>query len=404
MQRTTLTRLALAAAFAGTLAANGLPHAQAQPAAVKIGFLATLSGPFGAIGQEQLDGFNLALEQRGGKLGGVAIELLREDDQARPERAVQLAQKLVEADKVAIVTGITASSVMIAVAKPITDKQVVLLSTNSGPSALAGAGCSPYQFVVSWQSDFIAEVVGQYARDKGYRRMALIAPNYSAGKDVLAGFKRFYNKGDKAEVVDELYPPVTQLDFSTEIAQIAARKPDAVFAFLPGALAINFTRQYQQAGLLKTTPLLTSGMVEATNLPGLKDTALGLLGGAFWGPDFDNAQNRQFVEAFEKKYRRIPSTYAAQAYDGALLLDSALARVRGNVADKPALLAALKAADFKSVRGKFRFNGNQFPIEDMHMFEVVKDAQGRHTVRTVATPLKDHEDVYRAQCPMGAMK
>lgn len=385
----------LGATLAATLLAAAASSAMAQTP-VKIGFLATLSGSFGTIGQDQYDAFTLAVEQRGGKLGGVPVEVIKEDDQAKPERAVQLAQKLVESDKASIVTGITASSVLIAIAKPVTDKQVFLLSTNSGPSQLAGASCSPYLHVVSWQGDFISEVVGKYATDQGLKKMVLIAPNYSAGKDVLAGFKRYY----KGEVLEEFYTPVSQLDFSAEISQIAARKPDAVFAFLPGALAINFTRQYSQAGLLKTTPMLTSGMIEATNLPGLKDTALGLLGGAFWGPDFDNPQNKQFVQAFEKKYGRIPSTYAAQAYDGALLIDSALSKVKGNVADKPAFMAAMRSADFKSVRGKFRFNRNNFPIEDMHIFQVVKDPIGRYTVKTVATPLKDHEDVYHTQCGM----
>lgn len=379
----------------GILAFTTVSSALAQ-APLKIGFLATLSGPFGNIGQDQYDAFMLAVEQRGGKLGGVMVDVIKEDDQAKPERGVQLAQKLIEGDKVPIITGITAANVLMAVAKPITDKQVFLLSTNSGPSPLAGASCSPYLSVVSWQGDYISEVVGKYATDKGYKRIALIAPNYSAGKDVLAGFKRFY----KGEVIDEFYTPITQLDFSTEITQMSSTKPDAVFAFLPGALSINFTRQYQQAGLLKTTQLLTSGMIEATNLPALKDSALGILGGAFWGPDFDNPANKQFVDTFEKKYGRIPSTYAAQAYDGALLLDSAIAKVKGNVGDKPAFMASMKAADFKSVRGKFKFNNNNFPIEDMHMFEAVKDAKGRFTVRTIATPMKDHEDVYHTQCPM----
>ncbi|WP_077034719.1 ABC transporter substrate-binding protein [Pelomonas sp. KK5] len=385
------------------LAAAGLALpvvlANAQTPPLKIGFLATLSGPFGTIGQDQADAFMLAVEQRGGRLGGVPVEVIKEDDQAKPERAVQLAQKLVEGDKVPIVTGITAASVMVAVARPVIEKQVFLLSTNSGPSPFAGAGCSPYLYVVSWQGDYISEVVGKYASDKGIKKMALIAPNYSAGKDVLAGFKRFY----KGQVTDEFLTPTSQLDFSAEIAQIQANRPDAVFAFLPGALSINFTRQYQQAGLLKTLPLLTSGMIEATNLPALKDQSLGILGGAFWGPDFDNPANKAFVEAFEKKYGRIPSTYAAQAYDGALLLDSAIAKVKGNVTgDKPGFMAAMKAADFRSVRGKFRFNHNGFPVEDMHMFEAVKDAKGRYTVKTVATPLRDHEDNYHAACALNS--
>ena len=322
--------------------------------------------------------------------------MLKEDDQFKPEVATQIVQKLIERENVPIITGITGSNIIMAVAKQITEKQVFLLSTNAGPSPLAGAQCSPYQYVVSWQVDFISEVVGKYAADKGYKKMVIMAPNYQAGKDVLGGFKRFY----KGEVLDEIYTPLSQLDFSAEIAQVAANKPDAIFAFYPGGLGINFVRQYQQAGLLKTLPLLSTGVVDGTTLPALKESALGIVGGAFWGPDFDNTVSKQFVEAFEKKYNRIPSNFAAQAYDGALLLDSAIAKVKGNVADKAAFGAALKAADFKSVRGNFKFGSNNFPIIDMHMFEAAKDAKGRVNLKTIATPLKNHADAYAALCPL----
>lgn len=381
-----------AALLAGTCT---LAMAQAsQP--IRIGFLATFSGPIGTLGQDQYDAFMLAVEQRGGKLGGVPVQVLKEDDQFKPEVANQLALKLIDRDQVSIITGITGSNVIMAVAKPIAERGVFLISTNSGPSPLAGAGCSQNQFVVSWQGDFISEVVGKYATDKGYRRVVLMGPNYQAGKDVLGGFKRYF----KGEILDERYTPLNQLDFSAEIAQVAAARPDAVFAFYPGGLGINFVRQYQQAGLLKTLPLLTTGIVDGTTLPALKDAAVGIVSGAFWGPDFANVTNRQFVDAFEAKYGRIPSNFAAQAYDGALLLDSAIAKVKGNVADKVAFRAALQAADFPSVRGKFRFGKNNFPIIDMHMFEVAKDGKGRVSLKNIATPLKDHQDAYVAQCPL----
>ncbi|KAF3998180.1 ABC transporter substrate-binding protein [Glaciimonas immobilis] len=364
---------------------------------LKIGFLATFSGSAGALGQDQYDAFMLAVEQRGGKLGGVTVEVLKEDDQLKPEVASQIVQKLIGREHVPIITGFTGSNIMMAVARQITEKEVFLLSTNSGPSPLAGAQCSPYQFVVSWQSDFISEVVGKYATDKGYKKMVLMAPNYQGGKDVIAGFKRFF----KGEVLDEYYTPLNQLDFSAEIVQLTAKKPDAIFAFYPGGLGINFVRQYQQAGLLKTLPLLTTGVVDGTTLPALRDSALGIVGGGFWSPDFDNPVNKQFVEAFEKKYQRIPSNFAAQAYDGALLLDSAIAKVQGKVAaNKAAFGTALKAADFKSVRGNFKFGTNNFPVIDMHMFEVVKDSRGRINLKSFATPLKNHGDVYAAQCPL----
>jgi branched-chain amino acid transport system substrate-binding protein len=390
-----MLRFAMKAAFVGMLVLSKIAPVDAQEP-IKIGFMASLSGAIGALGQDQYDGFMLAVEERGGKLGGYPVKILKEDDQFKPDVATQIVTKLIEREKVPIITGITGSNVIMAVAKSITDKQVFLLSTNSGPSPLAGAQCSKYQFVVSWQAENISEVVGKYAADQGLKRVVLMAPNYQAGKDVLAGFKRYY----KGQVLDEIYTPLNQLDFSTEITQLATIKPDAVFAFYPGALGINFVRQYQQAGLLKTLPLLSTGVIDGTSLPALKDAAIGTLSGAFWGPDLDNPANRKFVDNFERKYGRIPSNFAAQAYDGALLLDSAIAKVKGDVSNKDAFGAALKAADFKSVRGKFRFNNNNFPIHDMYMFEAAKDAKGRVSLRKVATPLVDLQDAYHTQCAL----
>ena len=377
------------------LACAALGPAWAQ-SPIKIGFLATFSGPIGAIGQDQYDAFMLAVQQRGGKLGGVPVDVIKEDDQFRPEVGAQEAQSLIERDKVSIITGMTGSNVIMAVAKPITDKGVFLVSTNPGPSPLAGAGCSPYLFVVSNQVDTVAEVVGKYATDKGFKRVVLMAPNYQAGKDMLNGFRHLY----QGSVEDELYTPLNQLDFSAEITKIAAAKPDAVYAFYPGALGVNFVRQYQQAGLVKSIPLLSTGTIDNTSLPALKESALGALSGHIWAPDTDNPVSHQFVDAFEAKYHRIPSNFAAQAYDGALLLDSAIAKVKGNVADKAAFGAALHAADFKSVRGNFRFNNNNFPIQDLHIFEAAKDAKGRVSLKTIATPLKDHQDRYHDKCPL----
>lgn len=363
---------------------------------IKIGFMAELSGPQGVTGQDQYDGFMMAVQRNGGKLGGVPVEVIREDSQLKPDVALQLTQKLIEKEKVSIITGITFSNIMMAVHKPITDKEIFLIGSNAGPAPIAGTQCSPYQFIVSWQNDMQSEVVGKYAADKGYKRVVALAPNYQAGKDYIAGFKRFY----KSELAGENYTPLNQQDFSAEISQIAATKPDAVFVFYPGALGINFVRQYQQAGLMGKIPLLSTGTTDGSTLPAIRDAALGAISGSFWGPDFDNAESRRFVEEFENKYKRIPSQYAAQSYDAAMLLDSAIAKVRGNVADKPAFMTALKAADFKSVRGSFKFNNNHFPIQNMPVLEVAKDSKGRVSMKTVAFPLRDHKDAYHQQCAM----
>jgi len=382
--------MAAAAIMVGAAASS---HAQ-QP--LKIGFMNTFSGAVAVPGEEQYRAFMLAIEQRGGKLGGVPVQVLKEDDQFKPEVATQVVQKLMERDEVPIIAGITGSNVMMAVAKPITDKGVFLISTNSGPSPLAGAGCSPNFFSTSWQNDNIAEVVGQYATDQGYKKVVLMTANFQGGKDLLEGFKRFYD----GQVLDEVYTPLNQLDFSSELTQIASQKPDAVYAFFPGGMAVTFVRQYQLAGLLGSIPLLSSGILELPMLRALKDSAVGAFGGHFWGPDIDNEANRKFVKAYEEKYGVIPSTWAAQAYDAAQLLDSAIAKVKGNVADKDAFRAALKEADFDSVRGDFKFNNNHFPIQNFSIYKVIQDEQGRYTVRTEATPMKAHKDAYYEQCPM----
>jgi branched-chain amino acid transport system substrate-binding protein len=382
--------------LAATLALAVCASAAMAQSPIKIGFVAELSGPQGALGQDQYDAFMMVVERNGGKLGGVPVQVLREDSQLKPDVATQIVQKLIEKENVPIITGITFSNIMMAVHGPITEKGVFLIGSNAGPAPIAGAKCSPYQFIVSWQNDNQAEVVGAYANDKGYKKVIGMAPNYQAGKDFIAGFKRIY----KGELIDEIYTPLNQPDFSAELAQVASKKPDAVYVFYPGGLGVNFVRQYQQAGLLGKIPLLSSSTTDGSTLPAQKETALGVISGTFWGPDFDNPSNKQFVEEFEKKFNRIPSQYAAQSYDAALLLDSAIGKVKGNIADKKAFGAALKAADFKSVRGTFKFGANHFPVQDMYIYEVAKDAKGRVSLKTIAKPLTNHPDAYASLCKM----
>lgn len=371
-----------------------LTHAEPPP--VRIGFIGELSGSGAGVGQDQLDGFKLLLDRNGGKLGGVPVQIITEDTQLKPDVANQAARRLVEKEKVQIVTGISFSNVMMAVHKYLTEHEIFVLGSNAGPSQIAGAQCSPYQFITSWQGDQAAEAVGQYASDMGYKKVFVLAPNYQAGKDIVAGFKRYY----KLPLADEVYTPLTQLDFSAELTQVDNAGPDAVFAFYPGGLGVAFAKQYAQAGLSKRLPLLSAFIADALSLPAIGDSAIGIVSGGFWAPDFPTPQSQRFVEEFERKYKRIPSNYAAQSYDAAQLLDSALAKVQGNVADKKAFMQALKAADFKSVRGDFKFGNNNFPIQSMSIMRVVKDDDNRLTLKTVSTPLKNYQDAYAAQCPL----
>ncbi|MDX3893852.1 ABC transporter substrate-binding protein [Pusillimonas sp.] len=386
----------IAATFLAFAASALQPAAAQSQQPIKIGFVGELSGPQGALGQDQYDGFMLAVERNDGRLGGYPVEVLKEDSKLQPEMGIQAVRKFMERDNVPIITGVTFSNIMMAVHKLVTDKQVFLIGSNAGPSPIAGRVCSPYQFIVSWQQDSLAEVFGEYSNQQGYKRVYLMAPNFQAGKDFIAGFKRTYS----GEVLDEVYTPMSQLDFSAELTQLAAAKPDAAFVFYPGGLGVNFVRQFEQAGLTSAIPLMSGGIADETVLTALQDSALGIMGSFPWGPDLDNEANRVFVAEFQKKYKRMPSPFAANGYDSAQLLDSAIAKVNGDVSNKKAFMSALKAADFDSVRGDFKFGPNHFPIQDYHIQKVVKDDKGQIGIQTIATPFKGRADSYAEQCPL----
>lgn len=383
----------IAAAAAITLAMAAGAQA-ADP--VKVGFMAELSGPQAALGQDKLDAFMMVVERNGGKLGGVPVQVVRRDSQLKPEVANQIADELIEKEKVSFVTGFSFSNIMMTVAKKFSGAGIMVVGSGAGPGPLAGAQCQANVFVVSKQNDQFAEAMGKYAADKGYKRVIAMAPNYQAGKDFVNGFKRTY----KTTLADEMYTPLNQLDFSAELSRIAAEKPDAVYVFYPGGLGVSFVRAYQQSGLLGKIPVLSVSTVDGTTLPALKDAAVGVMHASAWGPDLATPANRKFVDDFIAKYKRIPSEYAAQSYDAALLIDSALAKTKGNVGDRKALATAMRQADFESVRGNFKFNSNQFPIQDFYVYEVVKDGKGNATLKTVNKVMADARDAYVGDCPI----
>ncbi|MYZ52295.1 ABC transporter substrate-binding protein [Malikia spinosa] len=378
--------------MAVSAAAFGMCAAHAD---VKIGFTGPLSGPVAAVGQDQYDGFMLGIESLGKKLGGETVTVLREDDQLKPELGNQIARKLIDRDKVDAIVGLGFSNVLMASLPRIVESGTVAIATNAGPSPIAGSGCLPNVFSMSWQNDGAAEAMGKYAQDSGYKRVYLMAPNYQAGKDYIAGFKRFY----KGQVVDEVYTQVNQPDYSAEIAQLQAAGPDAVFVFYPGGMGVNFVKQFSQAGLMKKTPLLSAFTVDGTTISSLRDSAVGAISGAMWDVALKTPGNAEFIASFSKKYGRVPSHYAAVGYDTAKLLDIAVRKVKGNTNDKAAFAAAVKSAgsELKSVRGPFRFNSNNMPVQNYYAFQTVKDG-GNVTVKQLGTPLQDHQDVYVAQC------
>ncbi|WP_395681391.1 ABC transporter substrate-binding protein [Inquilinus sp.] len=387
---------ALLAAVLMTTGLAALPlGAQAEEGKLKIGFMATLSGPPAALGQHMRDGFQLGVKELGGTLGGLPTEVVVEDDELKPDVAVNKVRKLLESDQVDIVVGVVFSNVMMAIAKPVTDAEKILISPNAGPSPLAGKGCSPYFFSVSYQNDQNHEVMGKYAQDKGWAKVALIAPNYQAGKDALAGFKRHY----KGEVAEEIYTQVNQQDFSAELAKIAAAEPQAVFVFMPGGSGVNLVRQYRQAGLADRIPFLSAFTVDETTLPATKDAALGLFAGAQWAPNLDNPANKAFVAAFEKEYGYEPALYAANGYDAAKLIDAAI-RQAGGKTDAETLKTAIRDAKWASVRGDFSWNKNNFPVQDFYLTEVVKRDDGKIVTSRVSTVFPHYGDAYADQCSM----
>ena len=364
---------------------------------VKVGFMTTLSGPAAAIGTDIRDGFNLALKISGGKLGGLPAEILLVDDQQNPDTAKQAADKFLKRDHVDFVTGIVFSNVLLAVAPAIFESKTFMISANAGPSVLAGAQCSPWFFSVAWQNEGIMEAAGKYVAEKGFKNVFLLAPNYPAGKDMTTGFKRFY----KGAIADEVYPRLGQLDFSAELAQIRAAHPDAVFFFLPGGMGINFIKQFSAAGLPKQTTLITSAFsADEDIIHAVGEPMLGIYNTGFWNHDFDNPESKAFVAAFEKEYSRLPSGYAAQGYDAAHAIDAAVREVKGNLQDADAVRKALRANNFKSVRGPFKINRNGFPIQNFYLRIVERDAKGRMTNKTLSTVFKDHEDAYVEECPL----
>jgi branched-chain amino acid transport system substrate-binding protein len=390
-------RRSLIALSLGLACASGFAQSDAT---VKVGLLSTLSGPGAGLGVDIRDGFQLAVKLSGGKFSGRAVDVIVADDQASPDVGRQTADRLVKRDKVDFMTGIVFSNVMLAVGAPTFQSKTFYISANAGPSQYAGEQCNPYFFSASYQNDNMHEAVGKVVTDKGFKKVALIAPNYPAGKDAIAGFKRFF----KGEVASETYTALNQLDYGTELSKLRATKPDAVYIFLPGGMGINFIKQFVGAGLSKDITLFGPGFSgDEDVIKAVGEPMLGMFNTSQWGHDMDNAANKKFVAEFEKAYGRLPTLYAAQGFDAARLIEAAVRDSKGKLDDKAAVRKALEAAKFDSVRGAFKFNSNHFPIQDYYLRVITKDAKGRVTNRTLSPVFKGHADAYAASCKMPSL-
>jgi len=384
--------------FAAAVAASVASAPAVAQQKLKIGFITTLSGPQGVIGEHMRQSVELALDHLGRKVGGLETEVIYGDDQVKPDVGKQLADEMLKKHQVNFVAGIIWSNVMLAVAPTVTQAGTFMIGTNAGPHDLAGKGCSELFFTTSWQNDQTPEAMGKHMSDKGITDVYLMAPNYAAGKDMLTGFKRYF----KGKIVDEVYTKLGQTDYQAEISQLRAKNPKAVFVFYPGGMGIQFLKQWSEAGLRGQFPLYSVYTVDEISIPAIKHAALGQYETRYWSPDLKNEANQKFVADFKQKYGKLPVFYGAQSYDGIMLIDAAVRAVKGNLADKKGMIAAMRKADYKSTRGKYTYNNNHFPIQNFYLLKAVAGptAAADPVMEIQETVFTNHKDSYAKDCPM----
>lgn len=366
------------------------------PEKIRLGVITTETGPIAVLGKEQYMGADLALKELGNKIGGIPVEVFKEDARMTPDTALQATERLTERDKIDFLVGQQLSNQLLAYVKSVTDTGTIVLSGVAGPAQLAGEDCNPNLFVVSWQNNTPSEAVGKFMTDSGVKRAFFLSQNYITGKEYVTGAKAYY----KGESVGEIYVPIEQVDYAAEITSIRAAKPDAVYVFLPGAGGVAFVKQFANAGLIGKIKLFSgSWLADEHSFAALGDAALGINVAAPWFASLDNPANKKFVADFRRDNGRAPVFYAAFVYDSIMLLDAAVRAVHGEIGDKKALRAAIAAAPFKSTRGAFAFNTNHFPIQNFYAARVVKkDGVLQHEI--VKTIFENHKDSFYQNCHM----
>jgi branched-chain amino acid transport system substrate-binding protein len=384
----------LAATVVAASLAFAFPAAAQQK--IKIGFITTLSGPGGIIGKHMKDSVELALDHLGHKMGGVPVEVIFGDDQQKPDVGVQVAEEMLKKHQVDIMSGIIWSNVMMAVVPVVTGAGKIMVGTNAGASPLAGKACHEQYFSTSWNNDQTPEAMGKYMQEQGINDVYVMAPNYQAGKDMVVGFKRYY----KGRIVEEIYTTPNQPDYQAEITQLRAKNPKAVFVFYPGGMGVQFVRQYFQAGLRERIPLYSVFTVDETTLPALKESAIGQWEAKFWSPDLKVPASEKYVAYFRKKFGYTPSFYGAQSYDGMMLIDSAVRMNKGSLKDTKAVVMAMRKANYNSIRGPFKWNVNQLPIQDFYLLRAEMGVTGEVEMHIKRKVFEQHKDAYYQDCKM----
>ena len=366
-------------------------------AKLKIGFISAQSGPLNVLGLEQKRGFEIAMDHLGGKFGQTPIEVVMADSKGNPSATVQEISRLIDKEKVDLIVGLSASNELVAGVKPIVDAKIFFVGMNGGVAVNAGEQCNPYYFNASFQNAQLTTGMGAFMTKQGVKKLYLIGADFEAGYEHTDAAKT----GFKGEIVAQQFTPLTQLDFAADIAKIRASGADGVFAFYPGGLGIAFMRQWAQAGLTGKIPVFSNiALTEPTAFQAQGKSVLGTYVSAVYFAGIDNPVNKRFVQDFKTKFGRDPASFAGLAYDAMMLVDSAVKEVKGNVKDQTAFRAALKKANFQSVRGSFAFSSNNHPIQNTYLTVVDERSDGSLFLKATAVIAEKAADSFVSKCPL----
>ncbi len=388
--------LAAMAAAAALAAATGAPAQE-----LRIGFINSDSGPGALIGKHLRNGWTLGLEhqgwkQDGDKLGGVPTRIVYGDDQsAKVDIGLKEADKMIKQDKVHVVAGIIWSNVIMAVSKPVFESKVMLLSTNAGPSPLAGEMCNPLFVSSSFMNDGNAEATGEMATKDKIQTVVAMAPNYQAGKDNVAGFQRTFKGG---KVVETILFKVNESDYQADLAKVRALKPQAVFIFAPGAMGVAFMKQWATSGLSKDVKLYSIYTIDGVTLPGIGEAAIGATEAGHWNPNLDNPKNKAFIKDYMAKFGHMPSYFAVQSYDAPALIAKGVQATGGKLDDMAAVAKAIRKGGMDSPRGQIKYNVNGMLIQPYWRLNVIKGADGRPEIKG-AEQIMMRPDSFWEKCP-----
>ncbi|CAA7617917.1 ABC transporter substrate-binding protein [Magnetospirillum sp. SS-4] len=364
---------------------------------IVVGVIATLSGPGAMAGQDSLDGFTTALRQMGGRFANQEVRVVPVDDRGSPDVAMQVTRRLLEREKVDFILTAVSQASMAAIVKPLNESRTFILNLDAYPDGLFGARCSASLFGLGTPPDAVSEAAGMHFANEKYRRLVVIGHDTRQTDMAVAALRRTWG-GEDVTVLKARHGAAT---FAPEIRRIRELAPDAVYTLLSGGMGLALVRDYAAAGLKADIPLLgVWSNFERPHLTAMDDQGLDLLNVAPWSPDLDSPLNKRMISDFELEYGRPATSWVAQGYDSALLLEAAMKVTAGRTSDREAVRNALRRAEFASVRGGFRFETNHAPVINLYLRRVARDAKGRLTEETRGVLAREWRGRDAAHCPM----